>query len=108
MLGQLRLSSPDLNVSQVEPETCGHIRRLIEESDGAAAELHHVAIDNARLHYHAQTDELYYIIDGQGTMILDNEQIEVHKGMVSRPPRRQTQGRRQADGPDGLYAAGRK
>ena len=43
----------------VEPwaETCGEIRPLIEEQDGAAAEVHHVEIDNAKLHYHEQTDE---------------------------------------------------
>jgi mannose-6-phosphate isomerase-like protein (cupin superfamily) len=75
--------------ADVEPwrETCGQIRPLIEESDGAAAEVHHVEIDNAKLHYHAQTDEVYYIIDGQGTMVLDDDEIEVHKGVVVYVPR---------------------
>jgi mannose-6-phosphate isomerase-like protein (cupin superfamily) len=75
--------------AEVEPwrETCGQIRPLIEESDGAAAEVHHVEIDNAKLHYHAQTDEVYYIIDGQGKMILDDVEIEVHKGVVVYVPR---------------------
>jgi mannose-6-phosphate isomerase-like protein (cupin superfamily) len=73
----------------IEPwaETCGQIRPLIEEKDGAAAEVHHVQIDNAKLHYHAKTDEIYYIIDGQGTMILDDDEIEVHKGVVVYVPR---------------------
>jgi len=39
-------------------ETCGQIRPLIEAADGAAAEVHHVEIDHAKLHYHARTDEL--------------------------------------------------
>jgi mannose-6-phosphate isomerase-like protein (cupin superfamily) len=75
--------------SDVEPwpETCGEIRPLIEEKDGAAAEVHHVRIDHAKLHYHAQTDEIYYIISGQGTMVLNDEQIEVHQGMVVYVPR---------------------
>ena len=68
-------------------ETCGQIRPLIEEKDGAAAEVHHVEIDNARLHYHERTDEVYYVIDGQGTMVLDDEQIELHKGVVVYVPR---------------------
>ena len=38
-------------------ETCGQIRPLIEEQDGAAGEVHHVEIDHAKLHYHAKTDE---------------------------------------------------
>ena len=68
-------------------ETCGQIRPLVEEKDGAAAEVHHVEIDNAKLHYHAHTDEFYYIIDGNGMMILDNEEIEVHQGVVVYVPR---------------------
>ena len=75
--------------AEVEPwaETCGQIRPLIEESDGAAAEVHHVEIRDARLHYHERTDEVYYVIDGEGTMVLDDEQIELHKGVVVYVPR---------------------
>lgn len=68
-------------------ETCGQIRPLVEEQDGAAAEIHHVQIDNAKLHFHAQTDEFYYVIDGQGTMILDDDEIELHPGVVVYVPR---------------------
>jgi mannose-6-phosphate isomerase-like protein (cupin superfamily) len=68
-------------------ETCGQIRTLITAADEAAAEVHHVEIDNAKLHYHKQTDEVYYIIDGEGTMILDDETIEVHAGVVVYVPR---------------------
>ncbi len=75
--------------AEVEPwaETCGAIRCLIEESDEAAAEVHQVKIQDAKLHYHARTDEVYYIIDGQGTMILDDEEIELHRGVVVYIPR---------------------
>ena len=63
-------------------ETCGEIRCLVEEKDGAAAEVHHVKIHDAKLHYHARTDEFYYVIDGQGTMTLDDTEIELHQGVV--------------------------
>jgi mannose-6-phosphate isomerase-like protein (cupin superfamily) len=69
------------------PETCGEIRCLVEEKDQAAAEVHHVRIHDAKLHFHERTDEFYYIIDGQGTMILDDETIEVHQGIVIYVPR---------------------
>ena len=69
------------------PETCGEIRCLVEEQDGAAAEVHHVKIDNAKLHYHQRTDEFYYIIEGAGSIVLDDETIEVHQGMVVYVPR---------------------
>src|SRR5437867_7469413 len=68
-------------------ETCGAIRCLIEESDSAAGEIHHVEIQDAKLHYHERTDEFYYIIDGHGMMILNDEKIEVHQGVVVYVPR---------------------
>ena len=73
----------------VEPwaETCGQIRCLIEEKDGAAGEVHHVEIRDARLHYHERTDEFYYVISGNGTMTLDGEDIELHPGIVVYVPR---------------------
>ncbi|MCI0464030.1 MAG: cupin domain-containing protein [Gemmataceae bacterium] len=75
--------------AEVRPwaETCGQIRCLVEQKDGAAAEVHYVEIQDARLHYHERTDEFYYVIDGQGTMLLDDEEIELHKGVVVYIPR---------------------
>ena len=75
--------------AEVEPwaETCGQIRPLIEERDGAAAEVHHVEIHDAKLHYHERTDEVYYVIAGRGTMVLDDEEIELHEGVVVYVPR---------------------
>jgi mannose-6-phosphate isomerase-like protein (cupin superfamily) len=75
--------------AEVEPwaETCGQIRCLVEEKDGAAAEVHHVQIQDAKLHYHERTDEFYYIIAGRGHMLLDDERIEVHPGVVVYVPR---------------------
>lgn len=69
------------------PETRGEIRCLVEEKDQAAAEVHQVRIDNAKLHYHERTDEFYYVIAGQGTMQLDDEVIELHQGVVVYVPR---------------------
>lgn len=68
-------------------ETCGVVRSLIEESDQAAGEVLYVEIEDAKLHYHKQTDEFYYVIDGQGTMLLDDQEIELHKGVVVYVPR---------------------
>ena len=75
--------------ADVEPwaETCGRIRPLIEEQDEAAAEVHHVEIDNAKLHYHERTDEFYHVISGTGTMLLDDEEIALHPGVVVYVPR---------------------
>lgn len=63
------------------------IRPLIEEKDKAAAEVHHVEIDNAKLHYHARTDEIYHVIEGRGTMVLDEEVISLEPGVVVYVPK---------------------
>jgi len=77
------------DVADVQPwaETCGQIRPLLEEKDGAAAEVHHLQITHAKLHYHQRTDEIYYVLDGQGKMRLDDEEIELHKDVVVYVPR---------------------
>src|SRR3954452_11186027 len=68
-------------------ETCGQIRQLIEQKDGLAAEVHHVQIQDARLHYHERTDEIYHVVAGTGTMVLDDEEVELHPGVVVYVPR---------------------
>jgi mannose-6-phosphate isomerase-like protein (cupin superfamily) len=77
------------DVSDVRPwaETCGQIRCLVEEKDGAAGEVHHVQIHDARLHYHERTDEFYYVLAGRGAMALDGEEVELHPGVVVYVPR---------------------
>src|SRR2546422_11704445 len=76
-------------VTQIKPwtETCGQIRPLIEERDGAAAEVHHLEITDAKLHYHKRTDEIYYVIGGQGRMRLDATELELREGVVVYVPR---------------------
>ena len=87
----MQSSTPFLrrDLTEIKPwaETCGQIRPLLEEHDGAAAEVHHLEITDAKLHYHERTDEFYYVIDGQGTMTLDGEEIELHQGVVVYVPR---------------------
>ena len=75
--------------AEVQPwaETCGEIRCLIEQKDGAAAEVHHVRIHDAKLHYHERTDEVYHVVSGSGSMVLDDEEVELHPGVVVYVPR---------------------
>jgi hypothetical protein len=61
----------------------------------AAAEAHRVEIQGAKLHYRERTDEIYYVIVGQGTMVLGGEEVELHEGVVvyvARGARHQAQG----------------
>jgi mannose-6-phosphate isomerase-like protein (cupin superfamily) len=87
----MQSSTPFLRreVTEIKPwaETCGQIRPLIEEQDGAAVEVHYLEITDARLHYHERTDEIYYVLDGSGRMQLDDAEIELHKDVTVYVPR---------------------
>ena len=77
------------DVADVQPwsETCGQIRPVLEEKDGAAAEVHHLEITDAKLHYHERTDEIYYVLEGTGRMRLDDVEIELRKDVTVYVPR---------------------
>ena len=77
------------DVADVQPwtETCGQIRPLIEEKDGAAAEVHHLEITDAKLHYHERTDEIYYVLDGTGRMRVGDAEIELRRDVTVYVPR---------------------
>jgi mannose-6-phosphate isomerase-like protein (cupin superfamily) len=73
-----------------ERSTCGWRDRLIGREDAAlnpAAWAHAVDIDGAKLHYHRRSTELYYVLEGSGTVVLDGVEQRVQKGsMVHIPP----------------------
>jgi mannose-6-phosphate isomerase-like protein (cupin superfamily) len=46
-----------------------------------------VDIDGAKLHYHKRSSELYYVLEGNGSVILDGVEYPVAKGsLVHIPP----------------------
>lgn len=73
-----------------ERSTCGWRDRLISREDAdlhPAAWVHAVDIDGARLHYHKRSTELYYVLEGSGTVILDDREQNVSQGsLVHIPP----------------------
>ena len=73
-----------------ERSACGWRDRLISHEDTAlspAAWAHAVDIDGDKLHYHKRSTELYYVLDGSGSVILDGVEQEVSKGsLVHIPP----------------------
>lgn len=72
-----------------ERSTCGWRHLLISRQDAdAAAWAHVVDIDGARPHYHQRATELYYVLDGAGTLTLDGVDHPVRTGsIVHIPPR---------------------
>ena len=73
-----------------ERSTCGWRDRLISREDqalGPAAWAHAVDIHGARPHYHKRSTELYYVLEGDGVVLLDGEEHPVRKGsLVHIPP----------------------
>lgn len=73
-----------------ERSACGWRDRLISHEDAPlhpAAWAHAVDIDGAKLHYHKVATELYYVLEGEGTVTLDGEEHAVRKGsLVHIPP----------------------
>lgn len=70
-------------MDQVEPVPCpcGMARRAFcDDADGIAS-LHVVDIKSeARTHYHKKLTELYFVLEGQGTIELDGDVFEVRPG----------------------------
>jgi len=70
-----------------ERSTCGWRDRLISREDSdVAAWVHAVDIDGAREHYHKIGTELYYVLEGEGSVVLDGESFPVSKGSVVHIP----------------------
>jgi mannose-6-phosphate isomerase-like protein (cupin superfamily) len=73
-----------------ERSSCGWRDRLISRQDaalGPAAWAHAVDIDGAKPHFHRLATELYYVLDGGGTVTLDGVVHEVRKGtLIHIPP----------------------
>jgi mannose-6-phosphate isomerase-like protein (cupin superfamily) len=75
--------------SPKERSTCGWRHLLISRQDrdaGVAAWAHAVDIDGARAHYHKRSTELYYVLEGEGTVTLDGVEHAVRQGSIVHIP----------------------
>ena len=64
------------------PCPCGQSTRIVTSADGAPASFHVTSIKDSVTHYHKQTAEIYYILEGHGKMELNGEWVEVRPGSV--------------------------
>lgn len=73
--------------TESERGVCGFRRSLITGKDSAVANVSHLTIDNSRTHYHKEMTELYYVLKGQGEIVLDGESRPISEGeLVLIPP----------------------
>lgn len=59
---------------------CGLSHRYFMASDGATMGLHKTGISGAKPHSHKEMTELYFVIEGEGQIVLDGETHDVSVG----------------------------
>ena|SRR5947208_14750791 len=64
------------------PCPCGASTRVLTAADGSPCSLHVTSIRDATRHYHRETTEVYYILEGSGKMELNGEWVGVEPGTV--------------------------
>jgi len=64
------------------PGLCGASTRPLTWRDTPVLNLHVTEIRDSRRHYHKRTTEVYYILDGEGTLELGDETVRLEPGLV--------------------------
>jgi mannose-6-phosphate isomerase-like protein (cupin superfamily) len=64
------------------PCLCGESTRPLTVEQSPACSLHVTAIRDSVRHYHARTTEVYYILEGEGVMELNDDRVPVRPGLV--------------------------
>ena len=64
------------------PCPCGESTRPLTSADTPTCSLHVTAIRDSILHYHRETTEVYYVLEGNGSMHLNGDIVSVDPGTV--------------------------
>ncbi len=60
--------------------TCGFRRALFTKDDSDRISMSVLRIDDSTKHYHLATHEIYYVLDGEGRLELDDEEVPLTPG----------------------------
>jgi mannose-6-phosphate isomerase-like protein (cupin superfamily) len=64
------------------PCPCGESTRPLTRAETPACNLHVTFIKDSVKHYHKECTEVYYILEGQGKMELNDDVVEVCPGVI--------------------------
>jgi mannose-6-phosphate isomerase-like protein (cupin superfamily) len=83
----MSLPTPRFSVRRVEdsptvPCPCGQSTRIVTQADGLGCSFHITQIFDSVRHYHRDCTEIYYILEGTGTMHLDETEVLIEPGLV--------------------------
>src|SRR3990170_1461520 len=72
------------HIDEVEPvrSVCGSSTRVITSKDSDVASLHLTHIKDSQKHYHKRITEIYYVLEGSGTLEVGDEEIALTPGMT--------------------------
>ncbi len=66
---------------------CGFRKNILTPADGTHVSISHLRINESREHYHKVQEEVYYVLKGEGALVLDGERVRIGEGdaVVIRP-----------------------
>lgn len=64
------------------PCPCGLSTRILTSADGAPANFHITAIADGAKHYHKECTEIYFILEGTGSLELNDDIVPVEPGTL--------------------------
>lgn len=70
------------NAPEVLHSICGQSIRVITHRDTPAINIHVVHILDGVKHYHKQSTEVYYVLEGKGKLELDQEVVDLEPGVT--------------------------
>ena len=65
----------------------GDVARVVTGGDGGVANVHVVRVTEGGRHFHAGYDEVYYVLSGDGVVLIGDERFELRPGAVAVIPR---------------------
>ena len=69
-----------------ERSTFGWRYRLLSQGDSVAAWAHVVDIDGSKPHFHRRGTEIYYVLEGAGSIVLDGDERPLQRGSIVHIP----------------------
>jgi mannose-6-phosphate isomerase-like protein (cupin superfamily) len=65
---------------------CGMRRDLLGAAEQGPARIHYMRISDSRKHWHRDTTEYYFVVEGRGEIELDDEVVPITKGDLAVVP----------------------
>ncbi len=76
-----------LDETEQTPCPFGNVRRIITGGHGGVSNVHVVSVTQGSEHYHAEYDEVFYILSGEGSITLNKKRFPIRQGSVAVIPK---------------------